>query len=159
MVPCVYFSWKLTPAETNYDMGNKELLSINAAFEEWRHLHRGGTTHIPGYHWLQEYFWSAKRLNPGQVDGHAPSPNKQFISQVLWQRTLHMVHNSPRSGQETADQNSSTECLLVAHLDVWHHRLYKSFPGVYYSCPNVPGLTSPLTSSLIYPTHKVIQQS
>ncbi|KAK3521406.1 hypothetical protein QTP70_004345 [Hemibagrus guttatus] len=32
--PCVFFSRKLTPAEANYDVGNRELLSIKAALEE-----------------------------------------------------------------------------------------------------------------------------
>lgn len=33
--PCAFISRKLTPAESNYDVGNKELLSIKAALEEW----------------------------------------------------------------------------------------------------------------------------
>lgn len=35
--PCAFFSRKLTPAENNYDIGNKELLSIKATLEEWTH--------------------------------------------------------------------------------------------------------------------------
>ncbi len=35
--PCVYYSKKLTPAEQNYDIGNRELLAIKLALEEWRH--------------------------------------------------------------------------------------------------------------------------
>ncbi|XP_058234685.1 uncharacterized protein LOC131345702 [Hemibagrus wyckioides] len=33
--PCAFFSRKLTTAEINYDVGNRELLSIKAALEEW----------------------------------------------------------------------------------------------------------------------------
>ncbi|KAK3515174.1 hypothetical protein QTP70_008173 [Hemibagrus guttatus] len=33
--PCTYYSRTLTTAETNYDVGNHELLSIKAALEEW----------------------------------------------------------------------------------------------------------------------------
>ncbi|KAL0202014.1 hypothetical protein M9458_000032, partial [Cirrhinus mrigala] len=35
--PCAFFSHKLSPAERNYDVGNRELLAIKLALEEWRH--------------------------------------------------------------------------------------------------------------------------
>ncbi|XP_078812567.1 uncharacterized protein LOC144996750 [Oryzias latipes] len=35
--PCAFYSKKLTPAERNYDVGNRELLAIKLALEEWRH--------------------------------------------------------------------------------------------------------------------------
>lgn len=64
-----FFSRKLTPVEINYDVGNRELLSMKAALEEWRH-------------WLEEanhpfliiidhhnlaYIREAKRLNRRQA--------------------------------------------------------------------------------------------
>ncbi|KAL0177569.1 hypothetical protein M9458_026463, partial [Cirrhinus mrigala] len=39
--PCAYFSRKLNPAERNYDIGNRELLAIKLALEEWRHWLEG----------------------------------------------------------------------------------------------------------------------
>ncbi|KAK3567115.1 hypothetical protein QTP86_010087, partial [Hemibagrus guttatus] len=39
--PCAYYSRKLTAAECNYDVGNRELLAIKAALEEWRHWLEG----------------------------------------------------------------------------------------------------------------------
>ncbi len=39
--PCTYYSLKLSPAERNYDIGNRELLTIKLAFEEWRHRLEG----------------------------------------------------------------------------------------------------------------------
>ncbi|KAL0161331.1 hypothetical protein M9458_045056, partial [Cirrhinus mrigala] len=39
--PCAFYSRKLTSAERNYDVGNKELLSMKAAIEEWRHWLEG----------------------------------------------------------------------------------------------------------------------
>lgn len=33
--PCSYYSWKLTSAERNYDVGDRELLAMKAAFEQW----------------------------------------------------------------------------------------------------------------------------
>ncbi|KAK3542186.1 hypothetical protein QTP86_016881 [Hemibagrus guttatus] len=39
--PCAYYSRKLMAAEVNYDMGNRELLAIKTALEEWRHWLEG----------------------------------------------------------------------------------------------------------------------
>ncbi|KAI2667405.1 Transposon Tf2-8 polyprotein [Labeo rohita] len=39
--PCAYYSRKLTSAEQNYDVGNRELLAIKLALEEWRHWLEG----------------------------------------------------------------------------------------------------------------------
>ncbi|KAK3523680.1 hypothetical protein QTP70_008614 [Hemibagrus guttatus] len=69
LFPCAYFSRKLTDAERNYDVGNKELLAMKVAIEEWRHWLEGST------HPFQvimdqknlEYIKSAKRLNPRQA--------------------------------------------------------------------------------------------
>jgi len=35
LFPHAYFSRKLNQAEQNYDVGNRELLAMKAAFEEW----------------------------------------------------------------------------------------------------------------------------
>ncbi|KAK3569622.1 hypothetical protein QTP86_002591 [Hemibagrus guttatus] len=39
--PCAFYSRKLTMAKANYDVGNRELLSIKATLEEWRHWLEG----------------------------------------------------------------------------------------------------------------------
>ncbi|KAL0185720.1 hypothetical protein M9458_017390, partial [Cirrhinus mrigala] len=41
LYPCAYFSHKLSPAECNYDVGNRELLAMKLALEEWRHWLEG----------------------------------------------------------------------------------------------------------------------
>ncbi len=41
MHPCAYFSHRLSPAERNYDIGNRELLAVKLALEEWRHWLEG----------------------------------------------------------------------------------------------------------------------
>ncbi len=67
--PCAYYSRKLSPAERNYDIGNRELLAIKLALEEWRHWLEGAQHHftvISDYKNL-EYLRSAKRLNPRQA--------------------------------------------------------------------------------------------
>ncbi|KAI3362602.1 hypothetical protein L3Q82_001688 [Scortum barcoo] len=39
--PCAFFSKRLSPAERNYDIGNRELLAVKLALEEWRHWLEG----------------------------------------------------------------------------------------------------------------------
>ncbi|KAK3513165.1 hypothetical protein QTP70_009680 [Hemibagrus guttatus] len=66
---CAYFSRKLTDAEHNYDVGNKELLAMKVAIEEWRHWLEGSTHpfQVITDHKNLEYIKSAKRLNPRQA--------------------------------------------------------------------------------------------
>ncbi|KAK3561514.1 hypothetical protein QTP86_006170 [Hemibagrus guttatus] len=69
LFPCAYFSRKLTDAERNYDVGNKELLAMKAAIEEWRYWLEGSTHpfQVITDHKNLEYIKSAKRLNPRQA--------------------------------------------------------------------------------------------
>lgn len=39
--PCTFLSHKLSPDERNYDIGNRELLAVKVALEEWRHWLEG----------------------------------------------------------------------------------------------------------------------
>ncbi len=67
--PCAFYSKKLTPAEQNYDIGNRELLAIKLALEEWRHWLEGAQhpfTVITDHKNL-EYIQNAKRLNSRQA--------------------------------------------------------------------------------------------
>ncbi|KAL0199172.1 hypothetical protein M9458_007712, partial [Cirrhinus mrigala] len=67
--PCAFYSRKLTSAERNYDVGNKELLSMKAAIEEWRHWLEGARHpfQVITDHKNLEYIKGAKRLNPRQA--------------------------------------------------------------------------------------------
>ncbi|KAL0198153.1 hypothetical protein M9458_006693, partial [Cirrhinus mrigala] len=67
--PCAFYSHKLSLAEQNYDIGNRELLAIKLALEEWRHWLKGArhpVTIITDHKNLQ-YLRDAKRLNPRQA--------------------------------------------------------------------------------------------
>ncbi len=69
LYPCAFHSRKLTPTEQNYDLGNRELLAMKAAFEEWRHWLEGAKhpfTVLTDHRNL-EYLRSAKRLNHRQA--------------------------------------------------------------------------------------------
>ncbi|KAK3557853.1 hypothetical protein QTP86_003254 [Hemibagrus guttatus] len=67
--PCAYYSRRLTAAECNYDVGNRELLAIKAAREEWRHWLEGARHpfQVLTDHRNLEYLRAAKRLNPRQA--------------------------------------------------------------------------------------------
>lgn len=67
--PCAYFSRKLSPAEQNYDVGNRELLAIKLALEEWRHWLEGiqHPFEVIIDHKNLQYLREAKRLNPRQA--------------------------------------------------------------------------------------------
>ncbi|KAK3563117.1 hypothetical protein QTP86_016350 [Hemibagrus guttatus] len=75
LFPCAYFSMKLTDAECNYDVGNKELLAMKAAIEEWRHWLEGSTHPFQG---CQE------SGDPGQ---QTPSPTSSQPGQRVWLST------------------------------------------------------------------------
>ncbi|KAI3377213.1 hypothetical protein L3Q82_009125 [Scortum barcoo] len=67
--PCAFLSRKLSAAERNYDVGNKELLAVKVALEEWRHWLEGAEQ--PFIVWTDhknlKYLKSAKRLNSRQA--------------------------------------------------------------------------------------------
>lgn len=63
--PCAFLSHRLSPAEANYDVGNRELLAVKIALEEWRHWLEGVERLFVVWtdHRNMEYVRSAKRLN------------------------------------------------------------------------------------------------
>ncbi|KAG1927325.1 retrotransposable element [Pimephales promelas] len=69
MHPCAFFSHRLSSAERNYDIGNRELLAVKLALEEWRHWLEGSG--VPFIVWTDhknlEYIRTAKRLNSRQA--------------------------------------------------------------------------------------------
>ncbi|KAK3573629.1 hypothetical protein QTP86_029978 [Hemibagrus guttatus] len=67
--PCAFFSQRLSSAERNYAVGERELLAIKVALEEWRNWLEGtGESFIVWTnHKNLEYLWTAKRLNPRQA--------------------------------------------------------------------------------------------
>lgn len=67
--PCAFFSRHLSPAEQNYDVGDRELLAIKLTLKEWRHCLEGTTQ--PFVVWTDHknlaYLQSAKRFNTRQA--------------------------------------------------------------------------------------------
>lgn len=69
LYPCAYFSKKLSPAEQNYDISNRELLAIKLAHEEWRHWLEGAnhSFEVITDHKNLQFLREAKHLNPRQA--------------------------------------------------------------------------------------------
>ncbi|KAJ8002314.1 hypothetical protein DPEC_G00178590 [Dallia pectoralis] len=70
--PCAFYSVrKLSAAEQNYDVGDRELLAVVRALTEWRHSLEGAKH--PFVVWTDhrnlEYIRAARRLNPRQASG------------------------------------------------------------------------------------------
>ena len=67
--PCAFFSRRVSPAERNYDIGNREFLAVKLALEEWRHWLEGAEE--PFVVWTDHknlsYIQTAKRLNSRQA--------------------------------------------------------------------------------------------
>ena len=67
--PCAYFSRSLSPSERNYDIGDRELLAVKLALEEWRHWLEG--SEHPFVIWTDHknllYIQQAKRRNSRQA--------------------------------------------------------------------------------------------
>ena len=66
--PCAFFSRRLSSAEQNYDVGDRELLAIKLALEEWRHWLEGAEHPVLVWtdHKNLAYIQSAKQANPRQ---------------------------------------------------------------------------------------------
>ena len=67
--PVAFLSRRFTPAERNYDVGNRELLAVHEALEEWRHWLEGAQH--PVLIWTNHknltHIREAKRLGPRQA--------------------------------------------------------------------------------------------
>ncbi|KAJ8359222.1 hypothetical protein SKAU_G00157470 [Synaphobranchus kaupii] len=114
--PCAYFSCVLTSAERNYDVGDRELLAVKLALEEWRHWLEGAehpftvwTDHknfeescpepvVPSSQIVAPVMWAieaavqkALRSNPGPGGG---PPYCLFVPSRLRSRVLQWGHAS-----------------------------------------------------------------
>ncbi|KAF7640699.1 hypothetical protein LDENG_00022080, partial [Lucifuga dentata] len=69
--PCAFFSRRLTSAERNYDISNRELLAVKLALEEWRHWLEGAK--VPFLVWT-DY----KNLDPGSRNIKPDTLSRQF---------------------------------------------------------------------------------
>uniref|UniRef100_A0A4W5M335 Gypsy retrotransposon integrase-like protein 1 n=1 Tax=Hucho hucho TaxID=62062 RepID=A0A4W5M335_9TELE len=100
--PCAFLSHRLTPTERNYHVGDRELLAVKLALEEWRHWLEGAKHpfQVLTDHKNLEYIQQAKRLNPRQARWSLFFNRFQFIlsyrpgSQNLKPDALSRVYSS-----------------------------------------------------------------
>ncbi|KAI2645614.1 Transposon Ty3-I Gag-Pol polyprotein [Labeo rohita] len=91
--PCAFYSRKLSPAEQNYDVGNRELLAIKLALEEWRHWLEGSNhpfTIITDHKNLQYIQHLGGRSIPTpfpeqSVEPESIVPSNLIISPIVWE--------------------------------------------------------------------------
>ncbi|MGL5566364.1 MAG: Ty3/Gypsy family RNase HI domain-containing protein, partial [Plesiomonas sp.] len=95
--PCAFFSRKLSPAEVNYDIGNRDLLAIKIALEEWRHWLEGAKHPflVLTDHKNLKYLHDAKRLNPCQARWALFFTHSNFTISQLVPRTSRRMHFPP----------------------------------------------------------------
>jgi hypothetical protein len=65
--PCAYFSRRLTDAELNYHVTEKELLAVLCALKEWRCYLLGTQFEVVTDHAANTYLSTRARLNPRQA--------------------------------------------------------------------------------------------
>jgi hypothetical protein len=139
--PVAFHSQKFTTAKINYEIHDKELLTIFDSFQEWRHfLERAQhpvTVHTD--HKNLEYFMSTKVLNQRQARWSIslsrfnfvityPPGSKQIQSDALSRR----AYLAPREGDATYDQQKTTliklkqlQLKIVAPQLQWMHLFSK----------------------------------
>ena len=70
--PCAFFSRALSPAEQNYGVGNRELLAIKLAVEEWRHWLKGAAD--PFLIYTDHKTWSISGYRSNSTPGRLAGP-------------------------------------------------------------------------------------
>ncbi|KAK3537438.1 hypothetical protein QTP70_009972 [Hemibagrus guttatus] len=107
---CAFLSHRLMPTERNYHVGDRELLAVKLALEEWRHWLKGAKHpfQVLTDHKNLEYIQQAKRLNPRQARWSLFFNRFQFIlsyrpgSKNLKPDALSRVYvNTPQEGAIT----------------------------------------------------------
>ncbi|CAJ0967797.1 unnamed protein product, partial [Ranitomeya imitator] len=107
--------WKFSPAERNYDVGNRELLAMKWAFEEWRHWLEGAKHRVVVLtdHKNLTYLESAKRLNPRQARQVESSdcPGVDTVVDRLQQIWTHVVDNLTLSQEKAQCFANRRRCV------------------------------------------------
>lgn len=67
--PCAFFSRRISAAERNYDVSNRELLAVKLTLEEWKHWLEGASQPflVGTDHKNLEYIQTPKRLHSQQA--------------------------------------------------------------------------------------------
>ncbi|KAI2652427.1 Transposon Tf2-6 polyprotein [Labeo rohita] len=133
--PCAYFSRKLSPAEMNYDIGNRELLAIKPALEEWQHWFNFSITYRPGSKNVRADALS--RLAEGETNTETPSPiipDHLIISPIEWTEPPAVATPEPRAppgcppGRQFIPPSQRVNLIHTTHIS-----LGTGHPGANYT--------------------------
>ncbi|UTT92125.1 hypothetical protein NDA17_004071 [Ustilago hordei] len=113
--PVAFYSRKMSPAEKNYEIHDKELLAVVACLTQWRHMLAGLPNQlvILTDHEALKYFKSQRRIT-GDKGGEPDALTRRTDMQPAGEEQDHNVRQllPPRVFKETADHDS----LLVAPM-------------------------------------------
>ncbi|CAJ0923136.1 unnamed protein product [Ranitomeya imitator] len=115
--PCAFLSKRLSPAEKNYDVGNKELLAIIAAFKEWRHLLQGASQPIVVLmdHRNLEFISHLDEVSLLFRNGVWTRERRLYIPEAVRLRVLKMVHDSKVTGHRGIQKTKE----FLSHFFWW----------------------------------------
>src|SRR6266567_9613196 len=125
--PCAFISKTFSPTERNYEIYDRELLSIIRALQEWRHYIQGSphTTTVLSDHKNLTFFRSAQKLNRRQARWslilseydiklvHIPG-NKMIQSDALSRRPDHI----PDEDHDNEDVTLLPDKMFINLIDV-----------------------------------------
>ncbi|KAK3539560.1 hypothetical protein QTP70_010231, partial [Hemibagrus guttatus] len=97
--PCAFFSHKLNPAEVNYDIGNRELLAIKLALEEWSPEESTDDPEpiIPEKLFVSPITWSEETLPESNASTSTPPGCPQGLQYIPRTRCTPLIHSSHTS--------------------------------------------------------------
>ncbi|KAJ8374999.1 hypothetical protein SKAU_G00055790 [Synaphobranchus kaupii] len=97
--PCAFFSRRLSSAERNYDVGDRELLAIKLALEEWRH-------------WLEGADALSRIFSPpsSPADPEPILPASCVVAAVSWE--IEGIVKAAQTSQPDP-RNNPNSCLFV----------------------------------------------
>ncbi len=158
LYPCAFFSRKLNPAEQNYDVGNRELLAMKAAFEEWRHWLEGAKHPFTVLtdHLNLEYLKSAKRLN------HRQARWSLFFTRFNFKSTYRPGSQNTKADTlsrlyESSTSNPSQELILPPSIILapiqWD--IMTEIPPPAETPPNLPYVPQPLRQRVLSLVHSI----
>ncbi|KAI2661364.1 Transposon Tf2-8 polyprotein [Labeo rohita] len=98
MHPCAFYSHRLSPAESNYDIGNRELLAVKLALEEWRHWLEGSGSIFAETLIVSTLTWEVDTRVKTALEGVTPPvacpPNRLFVPEELRSEVIQWGHCS-----------------------------------------------------------------
>ncbi len=155
--PCAFFSCKLSPAEKNYDIGNRELLAIKLALEEWRHWLEGVQEPfvVLTDHKNLEYLREAKRLNPRQARWALFFTRFHLLQTRIPESESGCVISSPRTrrGQPIARTHPSRRHVPMSHP--MGPRVHSYSQCLYLRTAGLSTRSTVRSSNTTYPHHSL----